>query len=92
MGYQIKIPSCVYAGIGSIQNVKDIVKKESAKKALVFTDKGISGAGLTAKLLEVLDEAGVSYVVFDELRPEPAYTDVEKVVAQMDQENGDLIF
>lgn len=91
MGYRIKLPSCVYSGIGSIEDVKTIVKQESAKKVLVFTDKGVAGAGLLGKLLTVLDEAGVSYRIFDDLRPEPAYTDVEKVVEQMNQEKGDLI-
>ncbi len=91
MAYQIKIPSSIHAGIGCIQDVKDILAKESAKKVLVFTDKGIVGAGLTGKLLAVLDEAGAAYTVFDDLKPEPAYMDVEKVVEQMDQENGDII-
>ena len=46
MGYQIKIPSCVYAGVGSIEEIGTILKQESSKKALVFTDKGVAGAGL----------------------------------------------
>lgn len=92
MGYRIKIPSCVYSGIGSIEDIKTIVNQEKAKKALVFTDKGVAGAGLLNKLLKVLDEAEVSCKIFDDLKPEPAYGDVEKVVEQMDKENGDLIF
>lgn len=91
MGYGIKLPACVYSGIGSTGDMKTIVKQESAKKVLVFTDKGVAGAGLLQKLLTVLEEAGVSCRIFDDLRPEPAYTDVEKVVEQMNWENGDLI-
>lgn len=91
MGYGIKLPSCIYSGIGSMEDMKTIVKQEAARKILVFTDKGVVGAGLLAKLLKVLDEIRVSYKIFDDLRPEPAYGDVEKVVEQMNQENGDLI-
>lgn len=91
MGYRIKLPSCIYSGTGSIQDIKNIVQQEATKKILVFTDKGVSGAGLLDKLLKVLNEAGVSYTIFDDLKPEPAYQDVEKVVEQMEQENGDLI-
>lgn len=91
MGYQIKIPSCVYAGIGSVEDVKTILKQESSKKALVFTDKGVAGAGLLDRLLAVLKNSSVEYRVFDELKPEPAYTDVEQVVEQMNQEQGDII-
>ena len=72
MGYGIKLPACVYSGIGSIGDMKTIVKQESAKKVLVFTDKGVAGAGLLQKLLTVLDEAGVSCRIFDDLRPEPS--------------------
>lgn len=91
MGYQIKIPSCVYSGMGSIEDVQTILKQESAKQALVFTDKGVAGAGLLDKLLAVLERCGVDYQVFDELKPEPAYGDVETVVEQMNRENGDII-
>ena len=91
MGYQIKIPSCVYSVMGSIEDVQTILKQESAKQALVFTDKGVAGAGLLDKLLAVLERCGVDYQVFDELKPEPAYGDVEAVVEQMNRENGDII-
>ena len=91
MGYQIKIPSCVYSGVGSVEDVQTILKQESAKKALVFTDKGVAGAGLLDKLLAVLEPCSVDYRVFDELKPEPAYGDVEAVVEQMNREKGDII-
>lgn len=35
MGYQIKIPFCVYSGIGSIEDVPDNLKTE-VTKGLVF--------------------------------------------------------
>lgn len=91
MAYQIKIPSCVYSGVGSVEDVQTILKQESAKKALVFTDKKVAGAGLLDKLLAVLERCSVDYRVFDELKPEPAYGDVEAVVEQMNREKGDII-
>ena len=69
--------------MGSIEDVQTILKQESAKKALVFTDKGVAGAGLLDKLLAVLEHCSVDYQVFDELKPESAYGDVEAVVEQM---------
>lgn len=91
MAYQIKIPSCVYSGVGSVEDVQTILKQESAKKALVFTDKKVAGAGLLDKLLAVLERCSVDYKVFDELKPETAYGDVEAVVEQMNREKGDII-
>ena len=46
MSYQIKIPSCIFGGEGSIENVKAVIEKENAKKVIVFTDKGIRATGL----------------------------------------------
>ena len=54
MAYQIKIPSCVYGGEGCVDNIKNIIEKENAKKLIVFTDKGIRGAGL----LDILTKVG----------------------------------
>ena len=46
MSYQIKIPSCIFGGAGSIENVKAVIEKENAKKVIIFTDKGIRSTGL----------------------------------------------
>ena len=51
----------------------------------------MAGAGLLDKLLAVLERCSVDYRVFDELKPEPAYGDVEAVVEQMNREKGDII-
>ena len=40
MSYQIKIPSCIFGGAGSIENVKAVIEKENAKKVIILeTDK-----------------------------------------------------
>ena len=90
--YQVKIPACTFAGEGSIEKVKDIVEKEQAKTALVFTDQGIKNAGILACLTEELDKLGIVYHVTDDLKAEPAYTDVEKAVEESSAFACDLIF
>lgn len=92
MAYQIKIPSCVYGGEGCIENVKEVIQKENAKKLLVFTDKGIRGAGLLDILTNILDQCEAEYQVFDDLTAEPAYQDVERVIKEAEDYSGDLIF
>lgn len=91
MSYQIKIPSCMYGGVGCVENLKEIVKKESAKKILVFTDKGIRAAGLLDILTGILDEIHEEYVVIDNLTAEPSYQDVERVVGEAKEKSADLI-
>lgn len=91
MDYQIKIPSCIYGGEGCIERVKDILAREQAKKVIVFTDKGISNSGLLEILQVQLEESKVEYKVFDNLTPEPAYQDVERVMEEVKGYKGDLI-
>lgn len=92
MTNQIIIPSGLYAGEGSIQeSVGEIIKKENAKKVLVFTDNGIIGAGLLDILLNALKENSVAYEVFSDLRPEPSYRDVEQMRKQAEDSEGNLI-
>ena len=90
--YQVKIPAFTFAGEGSIEKVKDIVEKEQAKTALVFTDQGIKNAGILTCLTEGLDKLGIVYHVTDDLKAEPAYTDVEKTVEESSAFACDLIF
>lgn len=89
--YQVKIPPCVYAGEGSIEKIKDIVAKEKAKAVMVFTDKGIRATGLLELLTVQLDEIHAAYRIFDDLKPEPSYTDVEEVLAQAEDFDGDFV-
>jgi alcohol dehydrogenase class IV len=91
MKYQIKIPSCVFGGEGSIENVKHIIEKENAKKIIVFTDKGIRATGLLNLLTNLLDEINIQYKVFDNLASEPSYQDVEKLMEQVESYDGDFI-
>ena len=91
MNYQIKIPSCIFGGEGSIQNIKTVIEQENVKKAVVFTDKGIRSTGLLDKLLAVLSENKTEYEVFDDLTPEPAYQDIERVMKQVEGCKGDII-
>lgn len=91
MKYQIKIPSCVFGGEGSIENVKYIIEKENAKKIIVFTDKGIRATGLLNLLTNLLDEINIQYKVFDNLASEPSYQDVEKLMEQVESYDGDFI-
>lgn len=91
MTYQMKIPSCLYGGEGCIDQIKEIIAKEKAQKVLVFTDKGIQNTGLLDILLGNLEEAKVTYRVFDDLKPEPAYQDVEVVMEEVHSCDGDLI-
>ena len=91
MSYQVKIPSCAFGGVGSIEKVKEVIKKEKSQKVVVFSDEGIKATGLLGILTARLDEAGVQYHVFTDCKPEPTYGQVEAVVDMAQGQECDLI-
>lgn len=86
---QITIPSVLFAGAGASEKLADILARERAKRVLIFTDKGIRGAGLTKGVEEICRKAAEVSVV-DDLTAEPAVADIERVLGEV-REKPDLI-
>lgn len=92
MSCQIKLPSSIYAGAGSIEKVKEIAVKENTRRMIIFTDRGIRAAGLLDLVVETLKEIpGAAWKVLDDVVPEPSYSDVERVIGEAGDEGGDLL-
>lgn len=86
---QLTIPSVVYAGKGSVENIKEIINKEQATSVLIFTDKGIHERGLCDGVKDVCKD--ISYKIIDDLTAEPAVADVERVINEVGDTKYDLI-
>ncbi len=65
------IPSVTLVGIGAAKRVAEEIKMRNAKKPLLVTDKGIVAAGIVKEITDLLDEAKMNYVIFDETVPNP---------------------
>lgn len=89
--YSLSLPSNVYAGLGSLQSIEEILKKEKIKEIVIFTDKGVRGTTAFQKILKNLDEKKISYFILDELATEPSYKDVENVLKQFDEYKSTFI-
>ena len=88
--HQITVPAVIYAGEGSIEQLRDIIRAEQAKTILVFTDKGIRSYGLSARVEAICAEEGTLKVV-DDLTAEPAVSDIERVLREVEADRPDLI-
>ena len=69
--YGYFIPSVTLIGIGAAKEIPAKIAALGGTKPLIVTDKGITGAGITKEITDLLDEAGMKYVVFDETIPNP---------------------
>ena len=89
--YNLKMPHAVYGGVNAMDNITDIVRASGAKKVAMFTDPGIEKTGLFALPEAAVRASGVEYYVLDDLRPEPDYMAVQKLIDDFKAQGADLI-
>lgn len=68
----------VLFGEGSVAQVGELVRFIEAKKAMVVCDKGVLDAGIVDKITKSLEEAKISFVIFDKVLPNPPIAVVEE--------------
>ncbi len=76
----------VIFGPGSIKEL-GIEALKLGKKAMIFCDQGVIRAGILKKATDSLDKAGLPYIVFNEIKPNPRDKDCDKA-ALIAKENG----
>ena len=80
-----------YFGPGARKELPGVVARLGFNKALVVTDKGLTKFGVAKMVLAVLDEAGIPYAVFDEVKPNPTVTNVKQGIAAFKESGADFI-
>lgn len=89
--YNLKMPHEIYSGENAMKNLKNILIKNQVKKAAVFTDKGIQGAGLLDYPMEQIQAAGVETIILNDLPPEPTYNQAQILVDAFKASGADFI-
>ncbi|WP_027183051.1 iron-containing alcohol dehydrogenase [Desulfovibrio inopinatus] len=85
--YGFFIPSVTLIGIGASKEIPGKIRALGGSKPLLVTDKGIVGAGIAKQITDLLDEAKMDYVVYDETIPNPTDANVAAGVEAY-QKNG----
>lgn len=78
--FEFFMPTQVVFGRGKVSEVGERAKA-FGDKGLVVTDKGLLATGLVDRVLHSLDKAGVSYLVWSDIVPNPRDVDIERGVA-----------
>ncbi|APB76516.1 MULTISPECIES: iron-containing alcohol dehydrogenase [Paenibacillus] len=81
------VPSINLMGTGCLHEVGPYIKELNLNKALVVTDKFLMKSGIAGKVTSLLDDIGLNYAVYDEVKPNPTCKNVHDGV-QFLQENG----
>jgi len=78
-------------GSGAVERLGELALQMPARRALIVTDLGIVRAGLLNRALRSLASAGVSRIVYDEVRENPTTADVERCAEFAKEKRFDLI-
>ncbi|GIN58983.1 alcohol dehydrogenase [Lederbergia ruris] len=88
--YSLKMPKNIFAGEHALEQLETILSKDM-KKVVIFTDKGILGAGLIEIPKQILESKGIDYSIISEIPAEPNYHQAQEMIDQFKKENADFI-
>ena len=80
-----------YHGAGAVAAIKDEAAGRGFKKALVCSDPDLIKFGVTKKITDILDGAGLAYDIFSEIKPNPTIENVQAGVAAFKAAGADYI-
>lgn len=85
------LPSKNLLGRGCINQLAGEIRDLGYKKALVVSDKVLTGNGIVEKVTGQLDQIMVDYVIYDEVKPNPTCEQVHKGVEILKRNGCDFI-
>lgn len=91
MANRIVLNETSYFGRGARENVVDEIKGRGFKSILVVTDRNLVQAGVSKMVTEHLDKAGITYYVYDGVRPNPTVKNVQDGLMMAKINNVDAI-
>ena len=91
MANRIVLNEISYHGKGAIQEIANEVKAHGFQKAFVCSDPDLIKFGVTAKVLAVLDGAGLAYEVYSNIKPNPTIENVQTGVEAFKASQADYI-
>ena len=91
MANRIVLNGRSYHGAGAIAQIVPEIQAGGYKKIFVCTDPDLIKFGVTAKVTDLLDEAGIPYAVYSEIKPNPTIKNVQDGVEAFKASGADAI-
>ena len=80
-----------YHGAGAINAIPDEIKNRGFKKAFVCSDPDLIKFGVTGKVTDLLDKAGIDYKIFSDIKANPTIENVQHGVEEFKDAGADCI-
>ncbi len=76
--FSIIQPTALRFGVGAVQGLPEVVRGLGGSKVFVVVDPGLVKAGLVEQVTAPLKAAGLPFIVYDQVTPEPGLTLADK--------------
>lgn len=91
MANRIVLNETSYHGSGAIKEIVTEVKCRGLRKAFLCSDPDLIKFGVTGKVTAILDEAGLEYEVYSNIKPNPTIENVQLGVSAYKASGADYI-
>lgn len=91
MANRIVLNETSYHGKGAIKEIINEVKTRGLNKAFVCSDPDLIKFNVTSKVTSLLDEAGMPYTIYSEIKPNPTIANVQTGVKGFKDSGADYI-
>lgn len=80
-----------FFGPGARKELPEAIRRTGKSKVLIVTDKGLLQFGVAKMVTDVLDQAGLSYEIFSEVKPNPTVSNVKAGIDAFKNAQADIL-
>ena len=80
-----------YHGVGAINEIVPEIRRRGFRKSFVASDPDLIKFGVSKKVTDLLDEAGVPYTIYSNIQPNPTIENVQSGVKAFAEAGADVI-
>ncbi len=91
MANRIVLNTISYHGQGAIKEIPGEIQRRGYQKVFVCSDPDLVKFGVTKKVTDLLDEAGIAWSLYDEVKPNPTIQNVQDGVEAFKAAEADCI-
>lgn len=91
MSHRFVLNSVSFHGEGAIDEIAGEIQSGGYHRAFVCSDPDLVKFGVTAKVTDKLDSAGIAWSLYSEIKPNPTIQNVQDGVAAFQQSGADMI-
>ncbi len=91
MAKRVVLNETSYHGKGAIAEIPNEVKMRGFKKCFVCTDPDLIKAGVSGKVTDILDKAGIAYGIYSDIKANPTVENVKNGIKAFNEMGADSI-